>query len=149
MPTQPVELLRFARTLDCRDEAACRAAISRAYYCAYHAALPIVAKLPPAAGYDVRDRIPHRQIAARLENWKIPASWSKASKRAGYPALVAKQFRIALLRRTRANYELERAILPAEVENQLIRVAAINAFMTRLKAALPAEFPAAEKFELA
>jgi hypothetical protein len=147
MPIRPVELLRFAKTLDRRDEAARRAAISRAYYCAYHAALPVAEKLPPAAGYDVPNRIPHRQIADRLKDWKIPAGWSKASKRAGNPAMVAKQYRAALTRRKRADYELDGVIPPVDVEIQLKRVADINAFMTRLKAALPAEFPARHKVD--
>ena len=89
MPIRPVELLRFAKKLDCSDEASCRAAISSAYYCAYHAALPVVEKLPPAGGYNVADRIPHRQVADRLNEWRIPSNWSKAAKRAGNPAVVA------------------------------------------------------------
>lgn len=149
MPIRPVELLRFAKVLDRRDEAARRAAISRAYYCAYHAVLPVAEKLPPAAGFDVPKRIPHAQIASRLKDWRVPATWSKASKRAGNPMTVAKQYRAALRERKRADYELDRVIPAVDVEIQLIRVAEINAFMTRLKAALPAEFPTKNKIDAA
>ena len=54
-----------------------------------------------------------------------------------------------MTRRKRADYDLDGEIQPTLVATHLARVAEINAFMTRLKAALPAEFPTKNKIDAA
>lgn len=139
MPVTPPDLLRFAKSLDCTNEAACRAAISRAYYCAYHAAAPIVSHLPSSKGYDLMGHIRHSEVKNRLNAWKIPASWDEASKQSGNIGEVKRAYRAALVARALADYDLGSTVNAAEVRLQIERVDPILKFCVRLESSLKAE----------
>lgn len=138
MSLQPVDLLRFAKTVDCSTEAACRAALSRAYYCAYHCALPIAKFLPPSPGYELPGHIRHAEVQARLSAWNAPDEWEMAVKKAGDPRVMSRHFKALLVKRKLADYQLGATVEQTEVALQVANADAVNRFFYRLSTELAA-----------
>lgn len=136
MPLQPVELLRFAKSLTCSDEATCRAAVSRAYYCAYHCALPFAQQLPATPTYNLTGPLRHQEVADRLIAWQAPAQWGVAASKAGDIKEIARFYRAALAKRKVADYHLGSTVDEKEARMQISRCSDINQFFVRLSTAL-------------
>lgn len=135
MPVTPPELLRFAKSIACDSEAACRAAISRAYYCAYHAAAPIAFHLPKSKDYDLTGHLRHSEVKSRLAAWRIPPAWSDAAKKSGDIHTVKRAYKAALVARATADYQLDAPITQDDVRLQIERVEPILQFCVRFAAA--------------
>jgi uncharacterized protein (UPF0332 family) len=132
MPVEPVDLLKYAKSVDGTSEAARRAAISRAYYCAYHAALPMASKLPPSPGYTYSGYLRHAELAAS-EAGRIPKAWRDAARRAGDMQAIGRRYQAALRQRKRADYQLHHALTNEHVTRQLSCVAEIHAYFVKLR----------------
>lgn len=136
MPTSPAELLRSAKLIDCKFEAACRAAISRAYYCAYHAALPVVERLPSSPDYALSGYLRHSEVAARIIAWNAPPEWAGVVGKSGNIAVIKRQYRAALAKRKISDYRLTSDVRDQDVKDQIADVAEVLNFFVRLKGSL-------------
>lgn len=131
MPVKPSDLLRFAKQVDRSSEAACRAAVSRAYYCAYHQMVEIAANLPPTATYKVPGHIRHSEVRDRLWEWKLPERLRDAAAKSGDIAVVKRAYKAALAARAMADYNLIGTVRPDDVQLQVERVDPILQFGVR------------------
>lgn len=138
MPVTPPDLLRFAKTLECNSETACRAAISRAYYCAYHAAVPIAQRLPKSKGYDLTGHLRHSEVKNRLAAWKIPPAWNETSQKSGNVGEVKRAYKAALVARALADYDLGLPVSADDVKLQIERVEPILKFCVRFETSITA-----------
>lgn len=67
------DLKAYAAALACgeSDETQLRSSMSRAYYAAFHAALPLADRLPASAGGRNMDHITHHELSVRLTEWDV------------------------------------------------------------------------------
>ena len=106
MTIQPKQLLEFAKArLDSLDEIETRAAISRAYYCAYHS-LYEVTVLVPAVDSDDDDYIAAKEMLHRLAAWNV-AKWPSLGAHKDTANRASREFRALRDQRTRADYNLD------------------------------------------
>jgi uncharacterized protein (UPF0332 family) len=127
MPISTADLLNFAAELaaDGRTETEVRASMSRAYYVAFHALLPVV-KLLPASRTTVKvstnPDLSHKELSERLREWRAPDP-NPTGK-----AVAAIAFRLldrTRLIRVRADYRLDDEVNAREAREQVERARAL------------------------
>ena len=100
MPVKPIEILHVAtKLLNNNSEAACRSAVSRAYYAAYHHGIQVVdVKLPLTKNMIYKGGC-HQQLLLKLSNGQSRA-WEDIA------------FKVNALRRKRirADYYLDKSV---------------------------------------
>ena len=117
MSTAPLDLLNNAKLIRANqaDEAAHRAAISRAYYAAYHAARGFHISLP-SPGRLIRANGRHEQLVEQLQNPTIATTDARhiKSRRIGFI------LRDLLRQRITADYFLAATILEDDADEVLL-----------------------------
>ena len=138
MPITPHDLKDFAeRIAQSADETQLRAAISRGYYAAFHAVLPLAARLPESgkclAG---RRYVSHREMYERLVEWRTGAVHPMLSRMIATKGVLARAIDVSRFAREKADYRLEDTIRYADAQSQLERTALILRSMAQLEAEL-------------
>lgn len=129
------ELRDLAKDLATReDEASIRSSISRAYYAAYHAIHPLCRCVPGDAPEHGADGLSHRQVCARLAEFR---TLTAVSKKLASTAMTANsmrtRYRQALNARRDADYDLSLDITPDEAALQLLRIQQLLNFAVQTK----------------
>src|SRR5690606_2719522 len=105
------------------SEAALRAAINRAYYAAFHAALYVARLVPGNDAEGVRGRLRHREVPRRLRNWRLlPTAYTRLKPLARRARLAAAALDAAIDYRELADYSLEDEVSVDIAAMQLERV---------------------------
>lgn len=99
-----------------------RCSISRAYYAAFHAALPLANVLPPSAGARPGDRhITHHELSCRLREWRVGGIHPRLNLMRRTSSVVARAIASSRAARVKADYDLGDEVLASEVSSQLER----------------------------
>jgi hypothetical protein len=126
------EILALAKSLaSSGDEVSQRTAANRAYYCAYHALLPIAVELPEVNASPTPGRVGHREVMRRLEEWKHPDSRASCLKHAAM--IASRQLKGMIASREAADYHLGSDFPESLTKQQLLRTADILHFIKRVK----------------
>lgn len=139
MPICPDDLKSFAvlHAASVSDEAHIRASVSRAYYAAFHALVPIANHLPPSSNVDRRvSYMSHHEVISRLKEWK-PASAKLARLRTTARTL-AQVTSAARASRVRADYSLDQDVDIDDATTQLVRVRQILRIVSQISADISA-----------
>lgn len=117
------ELIEYAKQhagMEC-SEVVLRSSVSRAYYAAFHALLPLVELLPPSAkSYGVK--MTHSEVTERLSEWKVAEVCPQLG---GYREIKGRALRAmetARAKRVIADYRLGHTVNAEECAAQLVRV---------------------------
>lgn len=133
MAVKAEELLRFANSLASNDdELSNRTSVSRAYYAAYHAILPVAAALP-ATSKELEDAtyVGHSEAIKRLVEWRT--SIPGLSRMKGNAAIAARQLRACKSLRELADYHLHCELDSHRTRDHLNRARSILQFGVRAK----------------
>jgi hypothetical protein len=135
MPVTSVELRDYAERLarSSTDEVELRSSVSRAYYAAFHALLPLVSRLPKSAkSRSGALHITHEDFASRLSEWKTDAVHPALSRLKVTAGQVTRAMDANRAMRVAADYKLSTTIGPADARAQVERtrhiLRAVNQF---------------------
>lgn len=105
------------------SEAELRAAISRAYYAAFHALVPFAGKLPKSrvCPHDL-DRVNHRELRERLTEWRTGDVSLRLSSMTATKSTLARAVEAACNARVIADYRMGNEVSLAEAQTQVERV---------------------------
>lgn len=136
MPAQPEELLAYAKAFGptCTEVEA-RAALSRAYYAAYHATAAHLSRFP-AEITDSDDHLRHREAWRRLKAWRAPEAYAACRTMGAAAKRAAIAFDAALKARALADYDLGDDVDHTDVVAQCARVRDVLRFITQVEIAL-------------
>lgn len=148
MAISSADLYQFAKQMavDSSGETQLRAAISRAYYAAFHAAEPFAEMLPrsavcPASVY----RVTHAELIERLREWKVDGINSDLSQFAASKSQLWRTVEAARDLRIKADYRLSSAITLAEAQTAIARVGLVLRHMELIDEVMKADPNTAEK----
>jgi uncharacterized protein (UPF0332 family) len=127
------DLIKFAEANAKADasEVELRACISRAYYAAYHAAVPFAGKLPASAaiarGADPASvKLSHAEVVHRLREWKTEGLHPKLPGMKSASGALWRAVESAISARVIADYRLGNQVTLAEAQSQIERVKQIS-----------------------
>jgi uncharacterized protein (UPF0332 family) len=105
------------------SEAELRAAISRAYYAAFHALVPFASKLPKSRVCP-RDlnRVNHRELKERLAEWRTDDVSSRLRAMTATKSTLSRAVEAACNARVMADYRMGIEVSLAEAQTQIERV---------------------------
>ena len=103
-----------------------RAAISRAYYAAFHVLVPFVDKLPRSriCPPDL-DRMSHRELRERLAEWRTDNISPRLKSMTATKSILRRAVEVACNARVVADYRMGNEVSLAEAQTQVERVKAI------------------------
>jgi uncharacterized protein (UPF0332 family) len=131
MSIHPNELFDLAKELEAKGSEICyRAAIGRAYYCAYHVLRPIMSKFPEVKPSRVEGRLEHQEVARRLQHWGHPNPNLQQLKHAA--KVVERALRAAILAREKADYLIDQSVSADDAARQLRRSSDLVYFAQRI-----------------
>lgn len=136
MSITPANLLEFAKA-ECgnENETLRRAALSRAYYCAYHCLVPSVEPIPSVNSEENDGYLPAREILHRLGAWNV-AKWPSLGAQRPVADKLASKFRILRDMRVKADYFLDAEVSPEAAQEANERAADIKKAAFQLKIAI-------------
>lgn len=141
------DLKAYAAALACSesDETQLRSSMSRAYYAAFHAALPLAERLPESVGGRSMDHITHHELSARLSEWKVSGAEPRLARLRKTAGALASAMNSSRAARVKADYklsvqvELAEAIAQGQRTKQILRILGqIETEMARPKAPVSA-----------
>ncbi|WP_313169842.1 hypothetical protein [Stenotrophomonas sp.] len=119
--------------------------MSRAYYAAFHAALPLAERLPESVGGRSMDHITHHELSARLSEWKVSGAEPRLARLRKTAGALASAMNSSRAARVKADYklsvqvELAEAIAQGQRTKQILRILGqIETEMARPKAPVSA-----------
>ncbi|HBG88889.1 MAG TPA: hypothetical protein DDX20_01545 [Stenotrophomonas sp.] len=117
------DLLGYAKSLaeQGADECQLRASMSRSYYAAFHALLPLVELLPPSAKARGRE-VTHVEVTERLVEWKVDDVCVELSSFRDIKARAQRAMDTARSKRVIADYRLGNDVNHSDAMGQIHRV---------------------------
>ncbi|WP_313319525.1 hypothetical protein [Stenotrophomonas sp.] len=109
---------------DC-DETHIRSSISRSYYAAFHAALPLVGKLPECSKIGDAARISHHEMGERLRAWDVGRIDPRLAKLKVTARTLATAMKAARAARVQADYDIDIDLVKADARAQVERTSKI------------------------
>lgn len=142
MPITPETLKEFGIKFAVAesDEVELRAAISRAYYAAFHTCLPFVSQLPESAKFPKNAKhVTHQEMSDRLREWKTAGLHPKLASMAAQKGALWRTIDAARDVRIKADYRLDDQLLLADAQTQIERVKQILRLMHQVETLLAAD----------
>lgn len=117
------DLLAYAKLLAANDAEECqlRSSMSRSYYAAFHALLPLVEQLPPSAKCRGRE-ITHVEVTERLVEWKVDNVCPDLLSYRDVKARAQRAMDTARGKRVIADYRLSNEVTYSDAVGQIHRV---------------------------
>lgn len=135
MAISVLDLKQFAkdRTTGQHSETEVRAAISRAYYAAFHAALPFVEKLPRSKGCPKKQKhISHQELTDRLNEWNTSSVHPKLAQMTATRNKLLNAIETSRSDRVKADYRISQNCAVADLQAQLERVGRIVQLLVQI-----------------
>jgi uncharacterized protein (UPF0332 family) len=108
------------------SEAELRAAISRAYYAAFHALVPFAGRLPKSRVCpDGLDRVNHRELRERLTEWRTDGVSARLKAMTATKSTLSRTVEAACNARVVSDYRMGSDVSLAEAQTQVARVKCI------------------------
>lgn len=139
MPISVADLKNFAteRTNGQHSEIELRAAISRAYYAAFHAAAPFVEMLPRSKKCPkAQNHLSHQELTDRLHEWKTAGVHPKLAQMTETRNQLVNTMEAARTERVRADYRLALTCDETMLKAQLQRLGRISQVLTQINGEL-------------
>lgn len=125
MPVEPSHLVALASKLAVQgaNEAELRAAVSRAYYAAFHALTPFVSKLPKSNSCPVGvDHVNHAELRARLKEWRTDDVCKTLKRMTATKGALWRAVEAACNARIVADYRIGHEVSLPDAQTQIARV---------------------------
>lgn len=146
MPINSEDLNDFAKSLAVAgsDETQLRASVSRAYYSAFHAVLPLVQRFPESAKNPVgATAVTHTELTERLREWKVCGVHPSLSRMSTTASQLHDAMTAARSARIKADYRLGATVSLGEAKSQVERARRVKRAMAQIDAELGKPWPAA------
>lgn len=148
MAITPADLKKFGEkfSVETSEEVELRAAISRAYYCAFHTCLSFVSRLPESANARADAKhVTHQELIDRLREWKAAGLHPKLADMAVQKGSLWRAVEAARDYRIKADYRLGDAASLSDAQTQNERVKKILRMMVQVDTLLAKDRPEAEE----
>lgn len=130
---EDLETFAKARTEGAASETELRAAVSRAYYAAFHLVVPFVEQLPRSKACPAQvSHVTHQELSDRLNEWNTAGLHPALSRLTATGNSLAFAIQAARTDRVKADYKLGGACTVTDLKLQLQRVTKIKTAMAQL-----------------
>lgn len=130
MPITAEGIAKLAAKLavDTADEVEIRAAVSSAYYAAFHSALPFVDRLPVSQSCPraVGDKVTHAEMSERLREWRVVGIHPNLAKMTVTGSQLLDTIETMRSARVKADYKLESDVVLGEALMQISRIKTVR-----------------------